>query len=306
MRNVYMLKHNNLPLDAVFVIIEALKVNENEISDIVTLKKGMTNSSFRFTCKNQKYIIRVPGKGTEFLINRQQEFNVYEIIKNRGMCDAPIYIDPNNGYKITRFLEHVRTCNPQNCHDIHLCVRKIRSLHDMNLKVDHKFDIFKQIDFYEFLRGNVPSIYPDYSITKKNIFSLKKYIENHISQYCLTHIDAVPDNFLFYNDKLQLTDWEYAGMQDPHIDIAMFAIYSAYDKQQIDKIIDLYFEKHCDKATRLKIYCYVAAGGLLWSNWCEYKRQLGVNFGAYARRQYEYAKEYYKIFQNELNTKENI
>lgn len=300
-----MLKHNNLPLDAVSVIIEALKANENEISDVVTLKNGMTNSSFRFTCKKQKYIIRVPGKGTEFLINRQQEFDVYETIKDRGMCDAPIYINPNNGYKITRFLENVRICNPKNYHDIHLCVRKIRSLHDMNLKVDHKFDIFKQIDFYEFLRGNVPSIYLDYSITKKNIFSLKKYIENHISQYCLTHIDAVPDNFLFYNDKLQLTDWEYAGMQDPHIDIAMFAIYSAYDKQQIDKIIDLYFEKHCDKATRLKIYCYVAAGGLLWSNWCEYKKQLGINFGAYARRQYEYAKKYYKIFQNELNTKEN-
>lgn len=207
MRNVCMIKYNNLPLEAVSVIIEALKANENEISDIITLKNGMTNSSFRFTCQNQKYIIRVPGKGTEFLINRQQEFNVYETIKDRGMCDAPIYINPNNGYKITRFLENIRPCNPKNCHDIHLCVRKIRSLHDMNLKVDHKFDIFKQIDFYEFLRGNVPSIYPDYSITKKNIFSLKKYIENHISQYCLTHIDAVPDNFLFYNDKLQLTDW---------------------------------------------------------------------------------------------------
>lgn len=44
----------------------------------------------------------------------------------------------------------------------------------------------------------------------------------------------------------------------------------------------------------------MAAGGLLWSNWCEYKRKLGIKFGTYARRQYEYAKEYYEIIHNEL------
>ena len=65
-------------------------------------------------------------------------------------------------------------------------------------------------------------------------------------------------------------------------------------------MIDLYFEGKCDRYTRLKIYCYMAAGGLLWSNWCEYKRKLGIKFGTYARRQYEYAKEYYEIVHKEL------
>ena len=50
----------------------------------------------------------------------------------------------------------------------------------------------------------------------------------------------------------------------------------------------------------LKIYCYMVAGDLLWNNWCEYKRKLGIKFGTYARRQYEYAKEYYEIVHNEL------
>lgn len=89
-------------------------------------------------------------------------------------------------------------------------------------------------------------------------------------------------------------------MQDPHVDIAMFAIYSFYNQKEADVLIDLYFEGKCDRTTRLKIYCYMAAGGLLWSNWCEYKRKLGIKFGTYARRQYEYAKEYYEIVHNEL------
>ena len=110
----------------------------------------------------------------------------------------------------------------------------------------------------------------------------------------------MPDNFLFYDDGMQLTDWEYSGMQDPHVDIAMFCIYSLYDRRQIDDLIDIYFDGKCERNTRIKIYCYIAVCGLLWSNWCEYKRKLGVEFGEYSLCQYRYAKEYYKIVKEEL------
>ena len=123
--------------------------------------------------------------------------------------------------------------------------------------------------------------------------------------WCLTHIDAVPDNFFFVEqdgkEEIRLIDWEYAGMQDPHVDIAMFCIYSLYDRKQIDKLINIYFEGNCSRDARTKIYCYIAACGLLWSNWCEYKRNLGVEFGEYSLRQYRYAKDYYKIVMEELN-----
>ena len=68
-------------------------------------------------------------------------------------------------------------------------------------------------------------------------------------------------------------------MQDPHVDIAMFCIYALYDRKQVDKVIDMYFRDDCPIEIRIKIYCYIAACGLLWSNWCEYKRKLGVEFG---------------------------
>ena len=111
----------------------------------------------------------------------------------------------------------------------------------------------------------------------------------------MTHIDAVPDNFLFTDDGLRLIDWEYAGMQDTDVDIAMFCIYALYDRKKVDHLIDIYFDGQCPKERRLKIYCYIAACGLLWSNWCEYKRNLGVEFGEYSLKQYRYAKDFYRI-----------
>ena len=67
---------------------------------------------------------------------------------------------------------------------------------------------------------------------------------------------------------------------------------------QSDNLIDTYFKacgKEADEDTRTKIYCYIAACGLLWSNWCEYKSTLGVEFGEYSLRQYRYAKDFYKL-----------
>lgn len=291
----------NLQADALITISNVLQCRQDEIVDIQILKKGMTNRSFLFSVNNRKYIMRIPGEGTDRLINRYQEAEVYQAIKGKGLCDDLVYMNPINGYKIAEFVENVRCCDPFNDDDLKICMKKLRQFHAMKLKVNHVFDIFERIDFYEGLWNGQPSIYRDYKTTKANVLSLRPFIEKHKCEFQLTHIDAVPDNFLFDIGTVgvlavQLTDWEYAGMQDKHVDIAMFAIYSMYDKMQIDHLIDLYFaeEGGCDTVTRAKIYCYVAACGLLWSNWCEYKRNLGVEFGEYSLYQYRYGKEFYR------------
>lgn len=295
---------NQLKTDAIQVICKSLGVKSDEIIDINVLKKGMTNRSFLFSCKGKKYIMRIPGEGTDQLINRIQEANVYNIINKKNICDNITYINPNNGYKITEFLENARVCDPLNKEDVKKCMKCLRAFHGLKLKVEHEFDIFGQIEFYETLWEGKSSIYKDYEKTKANVLSLKSYIDAHITEKVLTHIDAVPDNFLFVERKgkeeIRLIDWEYAGMQDPHVDVAMFCIYSLYNKRQVDRLIATYFTEGCDDEIRIKIYCYIAACGLLWSNWCEYKRNLGVEFGEYSLRQYRYAKDYYRIVQNEL------
>ena len=286
---------DQLQNDAIAAICKALNAESEEITGITVLKKGMTNRSFRFTCRGQDYIMRIPGEGTDQLINRRQEAVVYEAIRELHLCDDLAYIDPETGYKITAMLPDARVCDPENEDDLAACMAKLRAFHALKLTVPHTFDLFGQMEYYEALWNGAPSAYRDYSKTKDHVRSLRPFIEAHAEPFCLTHIDAVLDNFLFSGDDLRLIDWEYAGMQDPHVDIAMFCIYALYDREQIDHLIDLYFENACPKQTRIKIYCYIAVCGLLWSNWCEYKSALGVEFGEYSLRQYRYAKDYSRI-----------
>ena len=285
----------NLQTDAISIIQDCFNVEVDEIKNITVLKKGMTNRSFLFECQNQKYIMRIPGEGTDHLINRKEEADVYQALENRQICDDVLYMNPDNGYKITAYLEDATNCDAENWDEVEACMTKLREFHELNLKVDHRFDIFGQIDFYESLWNGEKSYFKDYETTKTAIFELKKWIDTLEKNETLVHIDAVPDNFLFIKDGIRIIDWEYAGMQDPHVDIAMFCIYSLYSREQVDHLIDLYFKGDVSPIIRTKIYAYIASAGLLWSNWCEYKRSLGIDFGEYSLCQYRYAKEYSKL-----------
>lgn len=297
---------NQLNSEVLKVIAEQFRCTTGDILEIKALKKGMTNRSFLFRVNNERYIMRIPGEGTDKLIDRKQEAEVYAVIRGLGFCDDPIYIAPDKGYKISKYIEDVRCCDPENENDLYLCMKKLREFHNYlhngkPLEVPYTFDLFERIDFYESLWNGYPSVYKDYRKTKENCRKLGTFINKHHEPFQLTHIDAVPDNFLIASNvrgelSIQLTDWEYSAMQDKHVDIAMFAIYALYNKKQIDRLIDIYFEEDggCDKITRAKLYCYVSVCGLIWSNWCEYKRNLGVEFGEYSLQQYRYAKDFFK------------
>ena len=165
---------------------------------------------------------------------------------------------------------------------------------------------FHQIEYYESLRNETKSVYRDYEETKRKMYELKEYIDKSPKKIALTHIDAVPDNFLFTGDEIRLIDWEYAGMQDVHVDIAMFAIYAMYDREHVEKLIDYYFDGACDRTIRIKIYAYIAVCGFLWSNWCEYKSICGVEFGEYSLRQYRYAKIIIRLLRNNLTEEKRM
>lgn len=293
----------HLKNDAIEIIEDILKVNKKDIHNIHTLKKGMTNRSFIFTVNNKRYIMRIPGEGTDKLIDRREEYDVYQRVKKEPYTETILYLNPDNGYKISEFLENTRNSDSNNVQDVKESMNVLRKFHSQNYQVDHTFDIWKQIDFYESLR-KAASAYRDYEEIKAKVLKLKPFIEDNIKKWSLCHIDANYDNFLInQNNNVFLIDWEYAGMQDPDLDIAMYAIYAGYTKEKIDQLINIYYENKVSENIRYKIYAYVAVGGLLWSNWCEYKQSLGLDFGEYSLAQYRYAKEYSKLVLNYLEKK---
>ena len=275
------------------IIAEVMHCKEDDIV-FLTNSLGMTNSTQIAEISGKRYVIREPGVGSNKLVDRDNECEAYSLILDKGLSDNLIYYNKDTGLKITEFVENSHNADINNEEDVRRIIAKLKEFHALKLKSKHRFNIFSKTLEYKKLMGN-KSKYDDYDDVERDIRDLSGYIlDLHVDEH-FTHIDPNVDNFLLTDDKVYLIDWEYAGMQDQHVDIAMMCIYSMLDKEHIDTIIDIYFDGQCDELTRYKIYAYCAMCGLLWSNWCEYKEQLGESYPVYDAAQYMYAKAYSKL-----------
>lgn len=287
---------NHSDNEALEKIAQIFSVSESEIVNIKCLKAGMTNKSFLFSIGDDSYIFRIPGPGSEMLINRRQEKAVYDVIAPLQLSDDIFYFDGETGYKISRYYENSRNCNALDWEDVAVCMNTLRSFHGKKLHVDHEFSLRERVDFYEDLCSRPYCIrFEDYKQVRLKMNELLDLIDRINPPKSLSHIDSVQSNFLILPDKsVRLIDWEYAGMCDCLIDIAMFAIYSYYDEAQLTQLIMLYFGRPATEEETLRIYSYVALSGFLWALWAEYKASVGDDFGDYTLKMYRYAKDYYK------------
>lgn len=285
---------------AMELVSDVLHIPESEITDIRCLKSGMTNKSFLFRAKDRSYICRIPGPGTGLLINRKQEKEVYDSVKGLGITEHVIYMNGETGYKISEYYEGARTSDSRNWDDVTRCMALVKQLHNSFIRVGHRFDIRERIDFYESIcNGYEQKLFEDYPTVKLHMVQLMNRLDQLARPKVLSHIDSVCDNFLFLpNGDLKLIDWEYSGMCDPMIDVSMCAIYSYYNEEEVEKLLNLYLDGNITTEERFVYYSYIALGGFLWCLWAVYKSSVGEEFGDYTLVMYRYAKDYFKKIMN--------
>ena len=287
---------NNSNNAAMELVAEVLHIPESEVTDLKCLKTGMTNKSFLFKARERSYICRIPGPGTDLLINRAQEKAVYDAIKPLGISEHVIYMSGDTGYKISEFYEGARNGDPRSWQDVARCMELVHRLHNSGIQVDHSFDMRERIDFYESIcKGYEKNLFEDYDHVRGHMNTLLKRLDRLDRKKTLCHIDSVCDNFLFLPDGgIRLIDWEYAGMCDPMIDVSMATIYSYYNEEEAEKLLAIYCSGNISAEDRFVYYSYIALGGFLWCLWAVYKSSIGEEFGEYTLIMYRYAKEYYK------------
>ena len=67
--------------------------------------------------------MRIPGEGTDELINREHEYEVYKTIKDYRVGEEILYFNKENGFKITKFIDNARNCNAQNWNEVKKCMQ---------------------------------------------------------------------------------------------------------------------------------------------------------------------------------------
>lgn len=267
-----------------------------EITEISLISQGSTNRSYLINATENCYVLRIPGAGSEQLIDRYAEKQIYYLIKDYGIGDEIIYLNPENGHKVTRYIKNTRTINISDKNDIKLFIKTVRNLHNLKLKCSAEYDFYENIKKYESLR-NKKSKFPDYDEVKENIFSLRAFTEKFKNEYTLIHNDLSNENCLFTKDgeeeKCVLIDFEYAAMQTPMADIAYFCVFENLSDSETDYVIDCYFDFNTPPLKKAECYAYIALNGLTHSNWLEFKASLDEERKEENEKAFNIAKRYY-------------
>ena len=258
----------------------------NVSSSKIVRMGGMSNRNFQVTLEGCSYVLRVPGNGSEDMVERDnEEFNALEACK-LGVNPPIRYFNAVNGIKLADFVENAETLNAATIQR-HDNMRKIaeiyRTVHNSHIRLRNEFNIFKEIDKYDRLiqKANA-TMYDGWESVRPRVMALEAYLNTLGVDLKPCHNDALYENFIKDTEgKIYLIDWEYSGMNDPMADFAALFIEAGFERENENYILNKYFEGKIPANCREKILCYEVLWDYLWAQWTVIKESKGDDFGTY-------------------------
>src|SRR3989338_6054101 len=106
----------NISLDNVFESIPELRKWIPPVYEIQGLG-GLTNQNFLIQTHHDKFVLRIPGRGTEEYISRINECEAAWITSSLGINAPILYFDRASGIQLAQYLENSCTMNSERFKD---------------------------------------------------------------------------------------------------------------------------------------------------------------------------------------------
>jgi len=285
------------------IVCECMDIKIDRIKDISPIG-GMTNKNYKLQIDDKLYVLRVPGNGTEEMINRQEEIKNAVYANKIGVDAELIYFNEKTGVKISKFIENAETLTPEAAKkqsSMEMVADIFRKLHTTKLQMNNSFDIYNKIEKYEQLLIKVNgNNYEDYYEVKEEVKSLKTITGELDIKLTPCHNDTVAENFIKSGDeKMYLIDWEYGGMNDPMWDLAGYCLENGLSEEEEELFLNIYFNGKVEEKYKKRILINKIYQDFLWSIWTNIKEAKGDDFGSYGIDRYNRAKNNLKIILGE-------
>ena len=277
----------------------------SEVLGVQTYEKaermgGLTNRTYKVTLENQKiYVVRIPGEGTEELINRADE-KISTLLACKLGIDAQLLYFGKTGEKVTVYIDGAQVLSPdavRKTDSLEKVALLLRKLHTCNENTGVFFDVFDMATSYErIILSTHVALYDDYDSVKSQVLEIRQELENNSIELVPCHNDPLCENWVLDSEgRLYLIDWEYAGMNDGMWDLADVSIEAALSAQQEDILLTTYFGRTATDEERKRFHANKLYLDYLWTLWGKAR----VPFDGEAME--EYAAERYARLKNNLN-----
>lgn len=270
------------------------RCDEEDIIDFRNVNEGMTNTSFIFKIHGVDYIYRHPGDGTESIINRRNEKTSLEKAKEIGIDPTYIYMDVNEGWKISKFIAQFREPDYSDFGDSKKILDVLRRLHTSSVQVDYGMKPWEDaLDMEHLLVKKDPNCFREFESLKAQIYGIYQRILGDGVEKCFCHGDTYKPNWMIKPDgEVILIDWEYSGYSDPGIDVGYYIVDAMYDFEDAKRFIREYLGERYSEQLEFHFMAYTAIIAYYWFVWAMYRESCGAVMGEALFHWYEMAKKY--------------
>ena len=277
----------------------ALNLEDNQIGEIIP-SGGMTNKNYKVYINEKPYIVRMPGNGTDEIIDRKSEKNNVKLAVELGLDKKILYMNENTGIKIAEFIKDAETLTctsakrEKNMNEV---AKLLNKLHSSDVEMENTFDVFKLMSYYEeLIKKYNGEFYNSYEEIKEKVFLLKEQLKSLDVKLTPCHNDTLPDNFVKDSKgKMYLIDWEYSGKNDPIWDITAYMLESDFNENEEELFLNIYFDNKLNESIFKRVLINKICQDFLWSLWTILKETKGDDFGTYGIERYDRAIKNLKI-----------
>lgn len=285
-------------------IAKVLDCKESDILNFKAIKEGLTNTSFVFDVNGTKYVYRHPGDGTEAIISRKHEKKALELAKSIGVDPTFIYMDENEGWKISYFVEGIRVPSYDSFEDSKRMLAVLRNLHDKKLSVDWEFlpweEACKIEDILRTEKGGIAD--QEFDQLKEAVEKCYRKCDGDGVELRFCHCDTYGPNWMMTDDgKTILIDWEYAGNADPGCDLGAYIMDAMWDVPETEKYIAEYCGDEYNDTLNFHYLAYTAIISYYWYVWALYREACGAVMGESLYNWHVMAKKYSKYLVEKFN-----
>ncbi|WP_053005792.1 choline kinase family protein [Kiloniella spongiae] len=234
---------------------------------------GLTNLVFKVSRKEESYIVRIPGEGTEEYIDRSVESHNAQVAADIKVSAEVLYSDPSSGVMVSRFLEGTKTMSPLAFKEISGSAgragRALALLHNSGKEFLFRFELFAMIDEYLKVLSGLDVTLPDgYREVVEEAQNIRNILASK-TKLPLTpcHCDPLSENFLDDGQKMWIVDWEYSGMNDPLWDLGDLSVEAEFSEEQDRELLVAYWGEEPPAEILGRMIIYKAMCDLLWTLW---------------------------------------